>query len=78
MSRNFDCRVDLERLEFLGAVFDCRVSIGIAHSGLGLSLGGNIVAIVALSLMTAQVSPSIIIARIFMSLVVANRHSSAG
>ena len=60
MGRNFNCRVDLERLKLLLAILDCRVSIGITHSGLGLSLGGDIVAIVALSLMTTQMSLSVV------------------
>jgi len=60
MGRYFDCRVDFERLELLRAVLDCRISIGVTHTGLGLSLGGDIVAIVALSLVTAQMSPCVV------------------
>lgn len=73
MRCDFDGWADLERLEFLGAILDCRVSICVADLRLSLSLNRDRVSIVVLPLMTAHMGSTIVQTRfstIFLLLLI--------
>ncbi len=61
MGSDFYGRADFERLEFLRAILDCRVSICVADLRLSLGLNRDRVPIVVLPLMAAHMSSTIVV-----------------